>query len=196
MAGQAWDASYQDGPAPWEIGGPQPAVVRLGESGIVVDPVLDAGCGSGDNGLHLASLGLEVVGVDVAETAVAAARRKAEASGLAAKFVVGDAFNLDQLGRTFRTVLDCGLFHALDVDERLRYAASLAVVISPGGSLFVLCFSDEGSDLGPHPVSQDELRECFTANGGWRLETVEPERLETRFHPDGAPAWLARATRK
>ena len=33
QAGQPWDASYDDGPAPWDTGGPQPAVVRLADAG-------------------------------------------------------------------------------------------------------------------------------------------------------------------
>lgn len=32
-AGQPWDASYRDGPAPWDIGAPQPAVMRLSSEG-------------------------------------------------------------------------------------------------------------------------------------------------------------------
>ena len=81
MAGQPWDASYRDGPAPWDTGEPQPAVVRLASEGRFVGAVLDAGCGTGDNALHIASLGLSVLGVDVAETAVAAARQKVHDGG-------------------------------------------------------------------------------------------------------------------
>ena len=33
MSGQPWDASYQDGPAPWDVGEPQPAFVRLAAEG-------------------------------------------------------------------------------------------------------------------------------------------------------------------
>ncbi|MGH9528885.1 MAG: hypothetical protein ACRD2S_03095, partial [Terriglobales bacterium] len=70
MTGLPWDASYQDGPAPWDIGQAQPAVVRLASAGgfAGAGPVLDAGCGTGENALHIASLGLSVLGVDVAET--------------------------------------------------------------------------------------------------------------------------------
>ena len=74
MTGLPWDASYRDGPAPWDIGRPQPAIARVATDGGFVGAVLDAGCGSGENALHLASLGLSVVGVDVAETALAIAR--------------------------------------------------------------------------------------------------------------------------
>src|SRR5690242_16434503 len=77
MSGQPWDASYHDGPAPWDIGGPQPAIVRLASEGGFAGAVLDAGCGTGENALHVARPGLPVLGVDVAETALAIARKKA-----------------------------------------------------------------------------------------------------------------------
>jgi 2-polyprenyl-3-methyl-5-hydroxy-6-metoxy-1,4-benzoquinol methylase len=48
--------------------------------------VLDAGCGTGENALHIASLGLSVLGVDVAETALAIAREKAADRGTQAEF--------------------------------------------------------------------------------------------------------------
>ena len=65
-SGRPWDASYHDGPAPWDIGQPQPAVVRLASAGGFTGAVLDAGCGTGENALHVASLGWPVLGVDVA----------------------------------------------------------------------------------------------------------------------------------
>ncbi|GAA3348238.1 hypothetical protein GCM10020358_65950 [Amorphoplanes nipponensis] len=193
-SGQPWDASYQDGPAPWDIGGPQPAVVRLAARGGFAGSVLDAGCGSGENALHLAGLGLPVLGVDVAETAVTLARRKAEQRGLRADFAVADALRLEQLERRFDTVLDCGLLHSFDGEERLTYLAGLAAVTEHGGTLYVLCFRP-GPDAGPHPVTEEELRAALTAVPGWEVAALEPERSETRFHDNGAPAWLATVKR-
>ena len=189
-SGKPWDASYQDGPAPWDTGRPQPAVVRLAARGGFAGAVLDAGCGSGDNTLHIAALGLPVLGVDVAETAVAMAREKAGARGIAAEFAVADALRLERLGRRFDTVLDCGLFHTFDGDERLEYLASVASVTQHGGTFQVLCFRPGGPDVGPHPVSEDEVRAAVQERLGWRIAAIEPERLETRHHEDGAPAWL------
>jgi SAM-dependent methyltransferase len=195
-AGQPWDASYLDGPAPWDTGQPQPAIRRLAAEGAFAGAVLDAGCGTGENALHVASLGLHVLGIDVAETALSIAREKAAARGIDADFVVADALHLERLGRVFETVLDCGLFHTFDGDERREYVASLASVTSRGGRLYVLCFSDVGPDAcGPHPVSQDELRAAFTRDTGWRLTSVSPDRIQTRFHARGAPAWLAKIER-
>ncbi|WP_020494713.1 class I SAM-dependent methyltransferase [Sciscionella marina] len=196
MAGQPWDASYHDGPAPWDIDRPQPAIARLADAGGFTGPVLDAGCGTGENALYLAALGLPVLGVDVAATAVAMAREKTEKRELAAEFTVADAFALHRLERSFASVLDCGLFHTCDAAERTAYLASLATVTEHGGTLYVLCFSDEGPGTGPHPVTQEELRAAFGPGSGWELGTVESARIHTRFHDEaGGPAWLATINR-
>jgi hypothetical protein len=55
----------------------------------------------------------------------------------------------------------------------------------------VLCFSDEGPDTGPHPISQGELRAVFNPGNGWNVVAIEPDRIHTRYHDDGAPAWFA-----
>jgi SAM-dependent methyltransferase len=195
MTGKPWDASYRntEGPAPWDIGHPQPAVVRLvAKGGRFVAPVLDAGCGTGENALLISALGFSVLGVDVAETALAIARQKAADRGLPAEFAMADAFRLERLGRRFATVLDCGLFHTFDGEERPRYVASLAAVTEHDGTLYVLCFSDEGPDTGPHPVSEKELRAAFDSSTGWDIAAIEPERVQTTFHGEnGAPAWFA-----
>ena len=190
MTGLPWDASYHGGPAPWDIGHPQPVVVRLASEGRFAAPVLDAGCGTGENAIHVASLGLPVLGVDVAETALAIARKKALDRGLSVEFAVADALQLHRLGRTFKTVLDCGLFHSFDAEERSAYAASVASVTEHGGTLYVLCFSDESPDRGPHPISPQDLSAAFD-DTGWEVAAIEPERVQTCFHENGAPAWLA-----
>jgi SAM-dependent methyltransferase len=165
--------------------------MRLASEGGFTGPVLDAGCGTGENALHVALLGLQVLGVDVAETALEIARAKAVHRGLQIEFAVADALDLESLGRTFETVLDCGLFHSFDGDERPGYVASLASV-TDHGTLYVLCFSDVGPDAGPHPVSQEELRAVFHPGNGWNVAAIEPDRVQTRFHDEnGAPAWLA-----
>ena len=177
-------------------GQPQPAIRRLAGEGAFAGAVLDAGCGTGENALHIASLGLHVLGVDVAETALSIARKKAAGRGIDADFVVADALYLDRLDRVFETVLDCGLFHTFDGDERRDYVASLAAVTSRGANLYALCFSDAGPDAsGPHPISQEELRAAFKRRSDWSVASVSPDRIQTRFDAQGAPAWLAKIGR-
>jgi len=55
----------------------------------------------------------------------------------------------------------------------------------------VLCFSDDGPDTGPHPIRQEELRAALNPGNGWNIVAIERDRIQTRYHDDGAPAWFA-----
>jgi len=185
-----FDFAYAGPPPPWDIGRPQPAFVRLAAGDAIMGPVLDAGCGTGENALHLAGLGFEVTGIDAAPAAIAAARTKATQRGLAVGFVVGDALALAQLGRTFATIIDCGLFHVFGDADRATYVAGLAATTYAGGRVHILCFSErQPGTWGPRRVTEAELRAAFA--DGWRVEAIQPDRFET--NNDGPPveAWLA-----
>ena len=186
----SWDGAYSVGQAAWDIGRPQPAVVRLAESGGFSGCVLDAGCGSGENALYLASVGLDVVGVDGSATAIEQAKAKAATRALRVEFVAADACGLDEMPGQFDTVLDCGLFHTFDDEDRMSYVAALARLVRRDGRVQLLCFSDqEPWHGGPRRVTQTEIRTAFA--DGWRVLEVVPERFETRFHESGAKAWRA-----
>jgi SAM-dependent methyltransferase len=194
-AGRPWDASYSEGTPPWDFGGPQPAIVRLCDQGAFAGPLLDAGCGSGENALEIARRGIEVTGFDVAPTAIRQAEHKAAGRGIAATFLVADALRLERLGATFRSVLDCGLFHIFDDEERSAYVESLTAVTAPGSELHVLCFSDLApGEGGPRRVSQAELRTAFA--DGWEVVSIAAEGIQTTAAPAPVPAWLARITRR
>jgi SAM-dependent methyltransferase len=183
-----FDEMYRKGAPPWDIGRPQAEVVRLLDAGRVVAPVLDIGCGTGENSLACAARGLDVLGVDAAPTAVDRAQAKAASRGLSARFQLGDALHLETLGRTFQTVLDIGLFHTFDDENRAPYVASLASVIRPAGHAFVECFSDAEPDWGgPRRVRAEEIPLCF----GSRFEILEvrPTRFETVPPLEPAQAW-------
>jgi len=188
-----WDDSYTAAtPAPWDIGRPQPAFVRLADGGLLTGRMLDAGCGSGEQALLAAAHGADVVGVDLSPTAIGRARGKAADRGLAARFEVADALDLGQLGLTFDTVTDCGLFHTFDDDARARYVTGLASVLRPGGHCYLMCFSDrQPGDFGPRRVRQDELRAAFS--DGWSVESIEAALLEINpgLPARAAQAWLA-----
>ena len=95
--------------------------------------------------------------MDVVPAAVAAARTKTTARGLSAEFLVLDAMRLADLGRTFATVLDSGLFHAFAADDAARYADAVAAVLRPGGRCYVHGMSDVEPRPGPPPVTQAGL---------------------------------------
>src|SRR6516164_9179773 len=97
------------GKAPWDVGKPQGPFVAVADR--VTSPVLDAGCGTGENALFFAAKGHRVTGIDFVEEAIRRARRKAAERGLAVEFLVKDATKLGDWGERFASVIDCGLFH-------------------------------------------------------------------------------------
>jgi SAM-dependent methyltransferase len=184
---------YRQGTPPWDIGRPQPEVVRLAEEGELVGDVLDVGCGTGENALYLAGLGKVVLGVDASPLAIERARAKAASRGLAADFLVADALDLARIRRRFETVLDCGLFHVFGPEDRRRYAHSLCEVLSPGSTLHLLCFSDEEPPgPGPHRIAQADIREAFRSL--LVLTRIRAGRFESVAHEGGARAWVATLT--
>jgi cyclopropane fatty-acyl-phospholipid synthase-like methyltransferase len=191
---QSFFLSAYDGTPPWEVGRPQPALVALAETGDIRGSVLDVGCGTGEMALDLAARGHDVWGIDLAPKAIAAAQHKATERGLAVNFSVHSALELAALGRTFDTVLDSGLYHVFNEDDRRRYVEGLAAVLRPGGTLYVLCFSErERRQVGPRRVTQEELRSAFA--DGWRVRSIREARYESLAHEGGAQAWLMRAVR-
>lgn len=169
---------------PWDIGRPQPAFVALAMAGAIHGGVLDVGCGTGEHALMAAELGFPATGVDLATAAIEAAKRKAQDRGLSARFLVWDAFELVALDEQFDTVLDCGLFHIFSDAERPTFVDSLRAIIPAGGRYFMLCFSDrQPGDWGPRRVTRKEIRASF--GDGWRVDSVEPARLEVMIGPDG-----------
>jgi len=190
-----FDAIYaSETPPAWDIWQPQPAFDRLAKGGDLVGSVLDAGCGTGEHALLAASLGHEVVGVDLSAKAIELAMTKATERGVEARFLVADALRLIDLGDLFDTVLDCGVFHVFDDDERERYVDSLAAVVPPGGHYYMMCFNDgQPGDWGPRRVNQDEIRAAFSE--GWEVESIEPTVIDLTWDPAGALAWQVAATR-
>ncbi len=185
-----FDAMYVAGQPPWDIGRPQPAFRELADRGRLVGHVLDVGCGTGEHALMAAALGLDATGVDAANTAVTIARRKANERDLSARFMTWNALELADLGASFDTVLDCGLFHVFEDLDRPKFVDALRASMPVGGWYYMLCFSDlEPGDWGPRRIQQDEIRVSFS--DGWRVAAIEPATIEITLAPGSARAWLA-----
>ena len=190
--------------APWAIGRPQRAIAELACRDFFEGPVLDIGCGTGENAILLAYRGLEVVGVDLVpkaiELAKANAARAVAANSMAGEtsmrvapeFRVGSALDLRAStgGRTFRTLLDCAVLHVFSDADRERYRESVTAVAEPGARIVVLVFSEqEVRPGGPRRMSVRDIER--TLGSKWSLVRVQPSRYEHISHDGGARSWLA-----
>lgn len=189
--------AYVNDSAPWDIGRPQPVLVRLAAEGAIAGAVIDVGCGTGENALHLAKNGLDVLGIDLAPTAIARARQKAAERGVRAWFEIADALDLGSLGRTFDVAIDFGLFHVFSDADRVPLERGLRAILRPGARYFFMCFSDEQpGDMGPRRVSRAEIHATFAV--GWRIDSIVGEHFAIRDRSGfSSPprAWLASLTR-
>jgi SAM-dependent methyltransferase/DNA-binding MarR family transcriptional regulator len=188
-----FDAAYKGTP-PWETGRPQSGFAQLAEAGAIRGRILDVGCGTGENVLMAAGLGLSALGIDTSSVAIEISERKARERELPARFAVHDALDLKALAEQFDTVLDSGLFHIFSDRDRSRYANSLRDVVPLGGRVFLLCLSDrQQRGFGPRRITQEEIKSTFA--DGWRVDAIDPVTLDMTVDPDGMRAWRAAITR-
>jgi SAM-dependent methyltransferase len=123
--------------------------------GLAPGRALDVGCGTGTHALWLASLGWDVLGVDVSPRAVElAAAKVARARQLPGRCEVKvlDFLAAAPPGGPFDFVFDRGCLHVFDAhDERARFAARVAECLAPRGHWLSLIGSTEGPprDHGP-----------------------------------------------
>jgi bifunctional enzyme CysN/CysC len=101
--------------------------------------VLEVGCGNGRDASFLASLGFEVVAIDISEEAIEACLADFGADGLS--FLAADVDHLPAEERLFDIVYSRFTLHAMTSLEEDRFVAESAARLRPGGQLFVECRS-------------------------------------------------------
>jgi ubiquinone/menaquinone biosynthesis C-methylase UbiE len=187
---------YAEGRPVWDIGKPQAPFVEI--AGSVTGPILDVGCGTGSVAVFFAEKGQAVTGIDLVDKAIERAREKAAGKKLELTFLVKDAFTLIDCDRRFPSIIDSGLFHVFadDLERQRLYVETLARVIEPNGTLYLLAAKDqpEGS-AALSGYSCDELRNAFSE--GWEFESIKEFVAEVTpetalKHPDAVwTTWFA-----
>jgi SAM-dependent methyltransferase len=104
--------------------------------------LLDVACGSGQLGLIAARRGLKVTGVDIAANSILAARGRAAAEGLDARFDEGDAEALPYQDASFDVVAT--IFGAMFAPRQELVAAELLRVCRGGGVIAMGNWTKEG----------------------------------------------------
>ena len=104
--------------------------------------VLDVATGSGNAALAAARRGCDVIGVDYVPSLLARARRRADAEGLPAEFVEGDAEALPFRDGRFDVV--SSVFGAMFAPDQERTASELVRVCRAGGRIGLVAHTPDG----------------------------------------------------
>ncbi|WP_225767737.1 class I SAM-dependent methyltransferase [Inquilinus sp. Marseille-Q2685] len=145
---------------------------RLEQQGILPPPpgrMLELGCGNGLSSLVMAGRGYEVHGVDIAGTAVAWARERFAAAGLAGSFHEGSVCSMPFFDdEAFDIVFDGSCLHCLIGDERALCLAEVRHILRIDG-VFVV------SSMCGEPKS-DDAQARFDPETNCLIEDGEPYR--------------------
>ncbi len=176
-----WEDHYRRGETPWEKGAPSPGLVDFLAENPIRDRVLVPGCGFGHDVRALAGTADEVIGIDLAPSAVAGARTIPRVG--AERYELADLFALPRhLRETYDWVWEHTCFCAIDPSQRAAYVAAVADALRPGGHLLAIFYLDPGYDDPnegpPFEVSLAELDALFSP----RFELLR-EWLPARAYP-------------
>lgn len=190
-----WEGKYREGDMPWDHGGASPALGELLErlprelwgDGEVLVP----GCGLGHDVAALRAEGIGAIGLDLAPTAVEAARA---GHGLeAGAFEVGDLLDPGwRAGRCFGAVWEHTCLCSMPPERWPAYAGAVAELLPPGGCLLGVFYTDpEPRDDGlpgpPFGGSAKRLAGLFAAEFELLHDWVPQRGYESRLGRE----WLA-----
>lgn len=157
-----WEERYQAGDTPWNKGQAHPMLAGWLASEPMEGKIVVPGCGLGHDVRALAAAGAEVIGLDLAPSAIAAASRFPKAGH--ESFVQCDFFELPSTWeRTFDGVFEHTCFCAILPEMRSEYAAAVTRLLKPGGRFHAIFFlnPDHDEEGPPYRCTREELDQLF-----------------------------------
>lgn len=160
-----WNQCYAEANTPWDKGQPSPPLVQALQKHAPRGRVLVPGCGAGHDAAYVASLGCEVLAVDIAPLAIE--RAKAAHPELPdSTWLLGDLFELPKTqAASFDAVVEHTCFCAMPPALRTAYRDAVLALLKPGGLLIGVWFINPDLDPGetgpPFPLPVEELDALF-----------------------------------
>ena len=157
MSRDYWETRYQTHDMPWDKGEASPGVVDFlnQHPELPVGTVCVPGCGTGSDTLVWARRGFITHGFDLAPSAVALARQKAQAAGLTVGYHLAD-FLRDAPPQKFDWLFELTLFCAITVAEREAYVQAVKRWLKPGGYYLAVNYIECDPAGPPFPTTRAE----------------------------------------
>lgn len=178
---------YLLGKARWDSGITPPEVVEAFEQDdIPPGPALDLGCGTGTNVIYMAQRDHRVIGLDFTPEAIARAKRKTRAAGVADQvdLRVADVSRIGTMNLPpIAFALDIGCFHGLSTEAEGRYAEGLSKLVIPGGRFMLYTHDPEEGRAANFGITPEDVHAMF----GEHFAITREERGEFR---GGGTTWF------
>lgn len=179
-----WEGRYQEGTPRWDLGQAAPPLVHYLTQPDAPKPgrAIVLGCGRGYDAVFLAQQGFEVVGVDFAPTAIAAATQLAAAAGVDAQFMQRDIFGLlPEYAQRFDYVVEHTCFCALAPELRDRYVTLAHDLLKPHGHYIGLFFTHNRPGGPPFGIQPETIRNLFSPQFEIIFLTETPHSVPARL---------------
>ena len=167
--------------------GTEPNAFLAEHANVLAGPVLSLAEGEGRNAVFLASLGLDVLGVDGSEVGLAKARALAAARGVSIRTEVADLARYEPPERAFGAVVSISAHLPSAVRKRLHRLVERA--LQPGGIVLLEAYTraqlarTTGGPKDPDMLmSREELEAEFAGCEPIVSRELEREVVEGRFH--------------
>jgi len=168
-----WETRYRTGDTPWEKGAPAPALLEwIRMRGALRGTILVPGCGTGHDvrAIAAASPDAEVLGLDIAPSALERARQVPTVGK--EQYRLGNLFDLpSELANRFEWVFEHTCFCAIIPEHRPEYVRGVARALSDEGRLLAVFFlnpwdpGEEPEGGGPpFGTTKEELDRMFESD--------------------------------
>ncbi|MEX0330201.1 MAG: methyltransferase domain-containing protein [Puniceicoccaceae bacterium] len=179
---QFWEGRWKKGETPWDHGSHAPPFEEFVERvGVPSGNVLIPGPGSGHDVYYFAKLGAKVTGLDIAPSAIKAARKLNPHRR--ATYKRGNFLDpAPTLKKSFDWIIEHTCLCALEPKHWPDYARSVRKLLKPGGYYLALFYRDPEDDEGPpFRIEEEEIEELFS-KGLTLLQAWKPSKAyESRF---------------
>jgi SAM-dependent methyltransferase len=167
--------------------GTEPNSFLVQNAKILVGPVLCLAEGEGRNAVFLASLGLEVLGVDGSEVGLAKAQKLAISRGLAIRTEVADLATYEPPANCFGSVVSISAHLPSDIRKRLHRLVERS--LKPGGIMLLEAYTraqlirNTGGPKDPDMLmARVDIEKEFPNCEAILSQEIEREVIEGEFH--------------
>lgn len=179
-----WEKRYQEGETPWDLGFPAPPLINLLASiqAPKVGRTAVLGCGTGQDAILFATAGFDVVGFDIAPSAIKRAKFIAKTRELNIQFFNRNIFELEaEFFNSFDYVLEHTFFCTLDIPVRPQYVQIVKRLLCQNGQLIALFYTNFSRvNKPPFGIKPKELLTLFTPHFDVRVLKATTDSIPQR----------------